>query len=386
MENKKRFFKRLKHVSFALFIFETFAVISLSQSQVPGQAKKNLKLGNKYFHSRNYKKAIEFYKKAFESDTKLSEAAYNIGVSYQYLGSSWESHAKTWYKKAVGSNPKLSSAYHNLGVMAYNENDYAEAVSYFMKASRLSPKDKEIQRNLRLARDSLEKEKQEGKEKQDLVKKEEKQKEEKKKEEVKTKKPPVLDAQEKFTPETKTKISPEKKVKEEKFKKPKPKSVEKIKKKKTVDKVEKKEETAKKKLEEQPVVPAPEETKPESQKPLPVPVLSEGLNRLVLCAGVKNREPENPKSEFNSKDGKVTVFMDLSLRAGSHRIEVVWVKPDGQMHGKDKYSVTIPGRRYRTWCWRRLSGLLRGKNYQGVWKVTVSADGKTLGETTFTLK
>jgi tetratricopeptide (TPR) repeat protein len=90
---------------------------------------------------KDYKKAAEWAKKAYESDPDYG--AFVVAYSYDKLGKHIES--ADWYEKAIASNPDGAVAYWNLGLGYQSEAELGslgyrqkKAFQLFLKAARLN--------------------------------------------------------------------------------------------------------------------------------------------------------------------------------------------------------------------------------------------------------
>lgn len=94
-------------------------------------------VGLMYLDQHNYSKAEFYFRKAIETDSRLSNAYNNLGIVLSSTNRSEES--ATYYKKAIEINPNYANAYSNLGIYYTDKKDYQSAISSFVKASQLNP-------------------------------------------------------------------------------------------------------------------------------------------------------------------------------------------------------------------------------------------------------
>lgn len=91
--------------------------------------------GLEYYNQRNYKAAIDMWKKELELNPKNPWPYFDIGVAYEYMGELAE--AFEWKNKAVELEPKNGRFYWGAGLdLAYNQG-WPRAVDYFKKALSL---------------------------------------------------------------------------------------------------------------------------------------------------------------------------------------------------------------------------------------------------------
>lgn len=95
-------------------------------------------VGDSYFQSGNFQKAIEHYDNAQRQGAKLSSVAYRKGFAF-FAQDKWET-ALAQFKVAIQSDPKLAIAYEGAGMSAFQIGKVQEAVRYFERTRELAPK------------------------------------------------------------------------------------------------------------------------------------------------------------------------------------------------------------------------------------------------------
>jgi len=87
----------------------------------------------------NYRKAVDYYKKALEIDPDRSSVRTDMAIAYDSLGATDVAIAEL--NKVISSDKDFHQAYFNLGVIMYrSKNDIASAKEHFQKVVELSPK------------------------------------------------------------------------------------------------------------------------------------------------------------------------------------------------------------------------------------------------------
>lgn len=90
-------------------------------------------LASAYTSSKEYKKALEFYKKMSAKDTTDNYLLFQIGSIYESMGK--YNRAVKEYKRLLKRDPNYTQAYIQLGLIYYNQyKDYREAKKYVEKA------------------------------------------------------------------------------------------------------------------------------------------------------------------------------------------------------------------------------------------------------------
>lgn len=120
--------------------------------------------GNKLYNEGRYRAAMQKYQQALNMNPSSAAGRYNLGLSQIRLGSNpsdTTQAAKDMLKKGCesmeqvaklgGQKPNLASrANYNLGNVAFNSEDFSNALNYYKQALRLNPDDAAAKRNLRI--------------------------------------------------------------------------------------------------------------------------------------------------------------------------------------------------------------------------------------------
>lgn len=116
-----------------------FTLWSDTLKKNPESFRANYNIALVYADNSDFKKAIEFYKKAIDIDKNSFKAYNNLGIAYLRIGDL--QNAVDAFKEAIKINEKHINAYFNLAV-AYNllQRDN-EAIEVFKKIVELNPQD-----------------------------------------------------------------------------------------------------------------------------------------------------------------------------------------------------------------------------------------------------
>lgn len=157
-----------------IFCIVTLLILSLpvfvmkGADDKPASTKKernHITKGNKYYEEGKYRDAIKQYQEALEENPSSVVGRYNLGLSELQLGSNKNDTTETAKKMLEtgvknmqqianlgNKRPALASkANYNLGNVAFNSEDYKQAVDYYKQSLRLNPEDDNARRNLRIA-------------------------------------------------------------------------------------------------------------------------------------------------------------------------------------------------------------------------------------------
>lgn len=126
--------------------------------------RNHITKGNKLYEDGKYKDALKQYEDALEENPNSVVARYNAGLSEIRIGTNPNDTSQT-AKKILDAGIKnmqqvanlgnrrpdlASKANYNLGNVAFNTEDYQQAVNFYKQALRLNPEDEAARRNLRI--------------------------------------------------------------------------------------------------------------------------------------------------------------------------------------------------------------------------------------------
>ncbi len=104
------------------------------------------------------------------------------------------------------------------------------------------------------------------------------------------------------------------------------------------------------------------------------------LSEIVVCTGVEDRQPVDPKDSFSIGEGRVYCFTSLKNSGSETTIVHEWYLNDELLHAQDLKVGT--SKKWRTWSYKTLYD-----GFEGDWKVVVKVkDGAKLGEKEFSVK
>lgn len=102
------------------------------------QAQKAWHEAVKQHSAKNWRGAIESYKRALAFDGKLSEAAYNMGLVYKIQGDL--KNAQAAFEQTVSINPGMIKAHYMLAVVLRDQKKKREAIERGVRAIQLDPR------------------------------------------------------------------------------------------------------------------------------------------------------------------------------------------------------------------------------------------------------
>ena len=144
-------------------LYFLFSLLSSTLLWSQDEASNNLVVdGNKAHNQEEYIGAESQYRKAVSIAPNKTEALHNLGNT-NYRIADYGSASQRFFQTQKNSNSKEEkhAAFHNLGNVYMQQKDYTQAVEAFKNGLRNNPKDEETRYNYALAKELLEKEKQE---------------------------------------------------------------------------------------------------------------------------------------------------------------------------------------------------------------------------------
>lgn len=155
---------------FGIFLLFTvpFYCYAAEDKQKPVSTKKERNLitkGNSLYEDGKYKEAVKLYEEALQENPSSVVGRYNLGLSEIKVGSTpgdTTTQAKKILQEGIKNMQQIanlgknrsdlaSKANYNLGNVAFNNDDYGNAIQYYKQALRLNPDDDNARRNLRIA-------------------------------------------------------------------------------------------------------------------------------------------------------------------------------------------------------------------------------------------
>lgn len=132
------------------------------------QERKLVDKGNSLYRGGHYLEAGEAYQQALKVEPSSKEALYNLGLTYIRRASAAQSDSLRQQLAKAGAEamqavaqsfkekPNLAAdALFNLGNIAFNSEDYGQAVEMYKQSLRIRPEDEKTRRNLRIAQKKL---------------------------------------------------------------------------------------------------------------------------------------------------------------------------------------------------------------------------------------
>lgn len=99
-------------------------------------------LGNNFFLSGKYEKAIKIYSEYLKIKPEDPNALFNIGITYQKLMD--EDTALDFFLKAYKINNDHKPSLYNIADYYYKKKEYNQSLNYFSKLEKLDPSNKEL--------------------------------------------------------------------------------------------------------------------------------------------------------------------------------------------------------------------------------------------------
>lgn len=153
----------MKKLAFTLCAFAIGTVTVLAAGDGSTKTMRNLVVeGNKLFKEENYHAALESYEKALALDPTYQYAMYDKAVALVQLATDDNKNTENDPRKVAAglfadvakanSNPELASrSYYNLGNLAFNDEQYDQAISMYKGSLRINPDNRQCRQNLLMA-------------------------------------------------------------------------------------------------------------------------------------------------------------------------------------------------------------------------------------------
>lgn len=151
------------------FILSLGVLLSAVQLFAQGEKETNLIAdGNQVYQDEAYAEAEAAYRKALSINSVNTKAQHNIGNTL-YRSKDFDQANQRYFQTQKNSLNKAEKhlAFHNMGNGYMQKKDYEKAVEAYKNALRNNPTDDETRYNYALAKELLEKQKQEEEENQD---------------------------------------------------------------------------------------------------------------------------------------------------------------------------------------------------------------------------
>ena len=159
--------KRLLIIIMSLLVIGTESMPLLAEST--RKERRLISEGNRLFKDSKFKEAARQYQMAVAVNPQSPEARFNLALAQLKMAAQSgidEKQAQQYLKSGSqgmasiaavgGSNPELASyASYNLGNVAFNSQNYQEAITCYKQALRFNPDDDTARRNLRIAQKKL---------------------------------------------------------------------------------------------------------------------------------------------------------------------------------------------------------------------------------------
>lgn len=93
--------------------------------------------GTESMLSKKFEEAIFYFKKAIDLNPELTEAYYNLGITYEELRKHKDSIEAL--KRAIQLNPNHANAHYALGYAYYQLKEYHDSLAAFKQSIRIKP-------------------------------------------------------------------------------------------------------------------------------------------------------------------------------------------------------------------------------------------------------
>lgn len=153
----------MRRLAFTFWALTVSAVTVFAADDSSTKTMRNLVVdGNKLFREENYHAALEKYEQALALDPTYQYAMYDKAVALVQLATDDNKNADNDPRKVAASlfadvakantNPELASrSYYNLGNLAFNDEQYDQAINMYKGSLRINPDNRQCRQNLLMA-------------------------------------------------------------------------------------------------------------------------------------------------------------------------------------------------------------------------------------------
>lgn len=153
----------MKRLAFTICALIVGAVTVFASDDGSTKTMRNLVVeGNRLFKEENYHAALEKYEQALALEPSYQYAMYDKAVALVQLATDDNKNADNDPRKAAAAlfadvakantNPELASrSYYNLGNLAFNDEQYDQAISMYKGSLRIDPDNRQCRQNLLMA-------------------------------------------------------------------------------------------------------------------------------------------------------------------------------------------------------------------------------------------
>ncbi len=165
---KKFFFYYIRSLTFIVASMVLLGSALNASATTNRKERRLVSQGNELFREGHYLEAGEKYQQALKMEPESREALYNLGLTYIRRANNAQSDSLKQQLVKAGAEamqsvaqsfkekPALAAdAIFNLGNIAFNSEDYAQAVNMYKQSLRIRPEDEKTRRNLRIAQKKL---------------------------------------------------------------------------------------------------------------------------------------------------------------------------------------------------------------------------------------
>ena len=151
--------------SFCLTLFLCLAcgVSVIAQNQLSKEVRRNVRHGNRMYHTGQRDQATVAYMKAFQADSTSSLVQYNLATSlfpneWKLLSPGMRDTVVARLSSAAQAEPnpiRRSMSYHNIGVAMQSAGQLRQAIEAYKQCLRCNPADDEARYNMVLCQRQL---------------------------------------------------------------------------------------------------------------------------------------------------------------------------------------------------------------------------------------
>lgn len=153
----------IRSICLSFILCLAYSASVMGQAQLSKEARRNIRHGNRMFHTGQRDQATVSYMKAFQSDSTSALVQYNLATSlfpneWKLLSPGQRDTVVARLNSAAQAEPnpiRRSMSFHNIGVAMQSAGELQQAIEAYKQCLRCNPADDEARYNMVLCQRQL---------------------------------------------------------------------------------------------------------------------------------------------------------------------------------------------------------------------------------------